>query len=45
MTEVNEGGGGLTVKVAGELVPLELETVTVEAPREALGAIEKVAVI
>ena len=45
VTEVNEGGMGLTVKVTGELVPFELETVTLAAPRAALAAIEKVAVI
>jgi len=45
LTEVSEGAGGLTVNVAGALVPLRLETVTVEAPRVALPAIEKVAVI
>jgi hypothetical protein len=45
VTEVRDGAGGLTVKVAGPLTPLELETVMVEAPSEAVGASNNVAVI
>src|SRR5689334_25428605 len=42
---VSVGGGGLMVKVAGILVPLEVVTVTLAAPVGALAAIAKLAVI
>ena len=42
---VKVGVAELMVKVTGEVVPLEVETVTVAAPAVALGAMAKVAVI
>jgi len=45
LIEAREGGARTTVKGTAEDVPPELETVTLAAPREALGAMVKVAVI
>src|SRR6185369_1855182 len=45
LIEVSEGGARETVKGTAEEVPPELETVTLAAPREALAAMVKVAVI
>jgi hypothetical protein len=42
---VSVGGGGLIVKVAGALVPVEVVTVTLVVPGGALPVMEKVAVI
>ena len=43
--ELNPGGGGATVKLAGELAPLEVVTVMPAEPRAALAAMVRVAVI
>src|SRR5215831_3155807 len=45
LTEDKVGAGGLTVKVTAVEVPPEVETVTLAAPRAALAAMVKVAVI
>ena len=45
LMEAREGGAALTEKEEGEVVPPEVVTVTLKVPREALAAMEKVAVI